>query len=77
MATNKNNPSEKVLCTLTPSQKKLVDCVSGIDTPEYVQALRGVFGHTAMYSPVTEQVQDWLVNVDALISCLEAIQDEP
>lgn len=78
MSTNKKDQTG-VSCTLSQAQRNLLDTVSGIDAIGYEIAIRGLFRQTAMHAPITEEVQAWLIDADALANYLEALalESEP
>lgn len=58
---------------ISKAQQALLNTVSGIDARDYADALHGLFRQTAMFAPVTDQVQTWLINADALAGCIDAL----
>lgn len=72
------NPTNQAgtVTAISNAQAALLKTVSGIDARQYAEALRGLFAQVAMFAPVTEQVQDWLIDVDALAALIEAIAAE-
>lgn len=76
-AKKSTNPQDPTSCMLSHAQKDLLLMVHGIDAWDYVEAIQGLFRQTAMFAPVTEEVQKWFINADALASKIEALAYEP